>query len=330
MAAETLTGNGERRQNPPMTVRELAVGIGATVALYMTVVLVPVTGIFASVFTPLPSVVSLYRWGRSTGILVPGGAALVGGIFLLAMGSYQTLAYYLELLALGTLLGLGMRRPWSLTRVVGNAAVKVFLLGAVLFWLTHAGSEGGIFAHLERRLMALMAALVQDSGLTQAQEALIRENLARIVPFVVRIFPGIALGSTIVFAWLNLYLATRFLIRRRVPLPPWPDWRRWSAPEFLVWGVIAAGFLTILPPVSAKIVGLNLLFALGAVYLLHGVAILAFYLAKWKVPALLRGVIFGLVFLQQFVSLGVVVLGLFDTWFDFRRLNKKADPTPVA
>ncbi|SMC26550.1 Uncharacterized conserved protein YybS, DUF2232 family [Desulfacinum hydrothermale DSM 13146] len=330
MAPETLTRDEEYRDSQPMTVRELAVGIGTTVALFMTVVLVPVTGIFASVFTPLPSTVSLYRWGRSAGIWVPGGAAVLGGAVLMAMGAHQSLAYYLELLTLGTLLGLGMRRPWSLSRMVGDAAVKVFLLGTALFWLTHAGAEGGVFAHLERRLMALMEALMQGSGLSQAQEALVRENLARIVPFVVKIFPGMALGSTIVFAWINLYLATRLLRRQRVALPPWPQWRRWSAPEVLVWGVIAAGFLTLVPSTGARILGLNLLFALGAVYLLHGVAILAFYMAKWNVPGLLRGVIYGVVFLQQFVSLGVVMLGLFDTWFDFRRLKPKADPTPVG
>ncbi len=323
MKAEAANADRRHRRQGPMTFRELAVGIGATVALFMTVVFLPVTGIFASVLTPVPPLISLYLWGRPLGLLVPGGAALIGSAALAAMGSWQTLAYFMELLVLGTLLGLGMRHHRSLTRIVGEASIKVFLLGAVLFWWTHSGPENGMWMHLEKRLSALMTALVQDSGLNEVQQAMVRDGLSRLVPLLVRVFPGIALGSTIVFGWLNLYVASRFLSSRNHPLPAWIPWRFWSTPDVLVWVVIGAGFLTLMPVPFAKILGLNLLFASASVYLLHGLAIVAFFMARWNVPGLFRGVIYGLIFLQQFLSLAVAVAGLFDTWFDFRRLNAR-------
>jgi uncharacterized protein YybS (DUF2232 family) len=124
-------------------------------------------------------------------------------------------------------------------------------------------------------------------------------------------------------AWLNLLLARHFCWVHRVALPPWPAWNRWKSPEVLVWPLIAAGFMVLVSNQTLTLIGLNLLIVLGAVYLLHGLAIVAFYFEKWKLPSIVRGIGYGLIFLQQLVSLVVMALGLFDLWLDFRRLTKK-------
>jgi hypothetical protein len=45
-----------------------------------------------------------------------------------------------------------------------------------------------------------------------------------------------------------------------------------------------------------------------------------FYLHHWNVPRLLRAIIYALLLLQQFATLLLILLGLFDMWFNFRRL----------
>jgi len=124
-------------------------------------------------------------------------------------------------------------------------------------------------------------------------------------------------------------VARRVLTHRGVALPAWPPWRLWSAPEPLVWAAIVAGFLLLVPSLGAKLVAANGLIALGAVYLLQGVAITAYYFSRWRVPGVVQALSYALIFLQQFVGLAVALLGFFDTWFDFRRMKNKADaPLP--
>jgi len=61
------------------------------------------------------------------------------------------------------------------------------------------------------------------------------------------------------------------------------------------------------------------LIVLGTIYFLQGLAVIACFLDKWRWPPVFRTLAYGLVFIQQPLSLGVALLGLFDLWFDFRR-----------
>jgi hypothetical protein len=58
---------------------------------------------------------------------------------------------------------------------------------------------------------------------------------------------------------------------------------------------------------------------MGAVHFLQGIAVAATVFQRRRVPRVLRGVFYALVFLQQVFLLGVVAIGLFALWFDFRR-----------
>jgi len=95
----------------------------------------------------------------------------------------------------------------------------------------------------------------------------------------------------------------------------------------LVWIVILSGFALLLPVQQLQIIAMNALVVLGTIYLLQGLAIITFYFERWRLPRILQAIFYGFLVLQQFASLGAVLLGFFDIWFDFRRLSKKAAPS---
>jgi uncharacterized protein YybS (DUF2232 family) len=110
-------------------------------------------------------------------------------------------------------------------------------------------------------------------------------------------------------------------------LSQWGEWSLWKAPERLVWGLIGAGVLLILNlDLRVTLFALNVMMVLGTIYLFQGLSISAYYFQQWRLPGFFRGALYGFFFLQQFATLGVMLLGLFDLWFDFRRLSRK----PVA
>ncbi|ROQ90987.1 DUF2232 domain-containing protein [Desulfosoma caldarium] len=325
MSASMPQGHGTEPDSTRTVMREFAAGIGLSVAVFLLLILLPVTGIMATVIVPVPSLISIYRWGTPLGYFVPGGSAVVGGTLSLLLKTPQSLVYFIELLLLGTLLGSGMRKGWSMTRTVADAVVKVCAFGAVVFWWMHGHAEGGLWHHLEEQLRAILASVWSQTASEGTQDADLLTPWQAWIPILARLFPGVAVASTIIGAWLTLSVARRMLLLRGVLMPHWPAWSLWSAPEGLVWAPIAAGFLLLVSSFSLKLLGANVLIALGAVYLLQGVAITAFYFQKWHVPRLLQAFSYALIFFQQFVGLAVALMGFFDTWIDFRRLKKKAD-----
>jgi len=303
--------------------RELAVGITATLVFFFSMLLIPMLGIFVGVFTPLPTLLSYYRWGSPLGLWVPGGAVLVGWLLFSYFSMAQSAPYLLEMVLLGLLLGIGMRRNWSLEKTVGTASITAFIVGALIFWMAHNSSATGIFQEIEEGLReAVRLTLEQYAGIT-AETRVLEESLDSVLPLLVRILPGASLASALVISCLNLLVTKRYCTIRQLPLPTWGSWLQWKATEFLVWVVITSGFALLMPFQLIKMTALNVLVVLGTVYLFQGLAVITFFFERWKLPKIIRAVFYGFLLLQQFASLGAVLLGFFDVWFDFRRLSNK-------
>ena len=97
----------------------------------------------------------------------------------------------------------------------------------------------------------------------------------------------------------------------------------WSAPDLLIWPLLAT--LVLLrwgkgwQPVLF-LVALNAAIVLGNLYFLAGMAVLLFFLMRWKVPAAMQLLVVLAVGLFP-MAIGVLVaFGIFNTWWDWRRI----------
>jgi uncharacterized protein YybS (DUF2232 family) len=307
----------------PSVRKELALGIAATLLFFLSALMIPVMGFMAGIFTPLPTLLTFYRLGAPLGLWIPGGAVGLGAILLVFLGMGSSIPYLLEMVSFGLILGAGMRQNWSTERTIGGSGMIVFAAGAVAFWLANGGPEGTLVAQVENELRQTVAAALEQYGGTSVDRQLIEGSLQQVIPLIVKLMPGFSLATSILIAWLNVLIARRYCRIHQVALPQWPEWSQWKAPEVLVWVVIGAGFVLLLSDGTLRIVCLNVLIVLSTIYLLQGLAIVAYFSDKWKIPRLLRAFIYGFLLLQQFATLGAVLMGLFDMWFDFRRLSRK-------
>lgn len=304
--------------------KELAAGVAATLFLYLAVLTIPIAGFMGGLFTPLPTLVFLYRWGSPSGYALPVVASAVALVGLWSLGLTGVIVPMLGLMILGALLADGMRREWSLEKTIAGAAVVAFASGWVILWTVHGGGEGGIFKALESDLVGAIEHAIGVYGPESAERRLLEEGFKMAVPTVVRLLPGAGISSALVLCWLNLLIFSRFWRALGHAAPPWGEWSQWKAPERLVWGVIGAGVLLILPLDRVfTLAALNVMMILGTIYLFQGLSICAYYFQRWRLPLFFRGILYGIFFLQQFATLGVMLLGLFDLWFDFRRLSRK-------
>jgi uncharacterized protein YybS (DUF2232 family) len=307
-----------------LVAKELIVGVTATLLFFLSVAMIPVFGVFAGVFTPLPSLLVYYRWGSPLAFWVPGGAAILGYALLAFLNLSQSLPYLLEMLLLGLLLGLGMRRNWSIERTVGTASLFVFAAGTLVFLITSGAGNESAGMQMERDLHETLAMILQQYGAAAPDKQAVEEAFQKMLPLLLKLLPGAALSSTLMACWLNLVVAKRYCRIHQLPTPAWQEWRQWKAPDFLVWIVIASGVLLLLPFGDLKIPGLNVLMVGGVIYLFQGLAIAGFYFERWNLPRVIRAVLYAVILVQQFFTLGAMLMGLFDIWIDFRRLSREA------
>jgi uncharacterized protein YybS (DUF2232 family) len=89
--------------------------------------------------------------------------------------------------------------------------------------------------------------------------------------------------------------------------------------------LIGSGLGSFLPVPGLQIVGVNVLLLVSLVYLLQGLGVMLFYFRRGAVSPLLRTLAYIFLVIQPLFLLGVAAFGLFDLWFDFRRLGNKQE-----
>ncbi len=272
-----------------------------------------------SLLTPLPVALCYYR-SRPPGLAVALAGTLL--VSLPATSEARTVAlFFLELAAAGVVMGEVLRR-----RLGPEATFGLGLAGLVLASL-------GIFLVHAATLQQDPAALAQSYGAEILAEA--RRNLTSLgyapdegtqtaLQGLARLLPAVLILTAGALFAVNLTLARRLLKALNEPAAEWPSFRLWSAPEPLIWLPIGAGLLIMAGAGPSRVVGLNLLALAAVVYFVQGLAIAAFYLERLRVPRPLRLVGYALLAAQQYLSLAVAAVGLFDLWIDFRRLKQAA------
>jgi uncharacterized protein YybS (DUF2232 family) len=128
---------------------------------------------------------------------------------------------------------------------------------------------------------------------------------------IVSLFPSIVLTSTATILWLNLQIVSGTF--RNVVL------RTWRSPDWVVAIFILAGVLTLVQHPIANTIGLNVLITVGQVYFFQGMGIVAYFMNEQKWPSFIRWPLYILILIQIYIMIIVAGLGLFDTWFDFRK-----------
>jgi uncharacterized protein YybS (DUF2232 family) len=243
--------------------------------------------------------------------------AVVGGKELACLYAVFAIAAGLLFALLGRL-----RAIEFLVAAVGGAVFTV--TGLLLVYLF--GSWAAMMTELRGSLMQHMTAALsayEKMGLSKEGLEVLKEQIPRIADTLFQLLPALFFLSLVFVALVNVLLLCRRFPERRAEWLVNANLREWKCPEPLVWGLIACGFALFVPGLELiQVFALNVLLVISAGYFAQGIAIIAFFFDKNKVPRFLRGVTYVLIIVQQILTLAVVGLGLFDLWGDFRRLRK--------
>ena len=311
---------GGRAGNPQSGWRRAAeqpsrAGWGATLVLIGYLLLAPPVLLLG----PLAALLILSRPGTPREWLWLLGTATVSALWLNQAGSLASQFARAEAVLLtGTFLALTVWRPsGQFSRVVAAAALAG---AAMIVWMWHL--EVG-WAELQRAVehdlwtynRDFMVRIGQTVPGATAKGLL--DELATMVRTIGSFYPALLTLAGI--AGLRLAWTWHHRIARRPLGPPPAAFAAFEFSDQLVWGWVLGLALCLFPlPPAWRAVGANILMVVAVLYAVRGLAV--FSVGSKRVP---RPVIATLtviaMFLLPFVLGGLTLLGLADTWLDFRR-----------
>jgi uncharacterized protein YybS (DUF2232 family) len=312
------SGSGTR-----MSVQVLVL-VALTVTLFAAAGYVPALGVIASLLTPTPLILAALRWGLRTGLLALGLSTLS---LTLLLGGLQSTVFFAEYGVMALTMAEAIRRRWSVEKTLLVATAVPLVATALVMAGLFSSADVNLSAirqHFERELSQTLPQYLAEEGGAVGGD--LRTYIQEALTIIVRLLPALFIISTAAGALVN-YSVVRLLWRRMEDQTLFPDLAlsQWKAPEFCVWVLIASGLCSFIPLPGPRLVGLNVLLLVSLVYLIQGLCVMVFYLRKASVPPLFRGIAYLFLMIQPLLLLGVAAFGLFDLWFDFRRLSNKRE-----
>jgi len=299
----------------PLVIKETIIGISLCILIFAIIFALPLLGVFALLFLPLPVLFYRLKLGRNSGAII----VVVSFIVLLIMtkGFAFDILYFGSLLITGFFLGECVERHMGIERTMiftGLGVLGSAFSAFVLFMLFQNQTMTAIVSDYLSRYFGLTAQLYSDMGIEQNQIKML--NSAFLI-----VLPGMFLVSFMATIWMNILIIKNLLLRKGFVLKNLEALNQYKAPDFLVWVVIILSLMLFLPMEAPKYVSINCLIVLMLVYFFQGIAVVSFFFQKKGSPAALKVFCYSLIAVQLYFLILIIGLGFFDNWINFRKLG---------
>jgi uncharacterized protein YybS (DUF2232 family) len=286
---------------------------------------IPLLGGILMMLAPAPIII--YAVGRPTPILRAIIAVLLAAAFVAILaGPFAGLGYLVSF-GLGAAVACYLLERRSSFEVIAAVGAGAMVAASVMAALAMMGGPDALIKTVHDELAQGMARGQDLYKLLGMRATIPADTQASIISLTVRLSPAFALLLAASAMLLNLRVFWRWGGQQRLAYSLFGDLSRWSAPEWMVWLLLAGGFGWFIPVPALSDIALNGFICVAAVYFCQGLAIIGFYFQSLAVPSIVRGIIYFVVFAQPVVAALVCIAGVFDMWIDFRRLKP---PSPEA
>ena len=215
----------------------------------------------------------------------------------------------------GSFLALTLWRPSNRVSqalaATGGAALglAIWMYGLGLEWSALRAAVESELAALQRGMRGSWTGIAGSSEMS-AQMSAMADTVSILYPGLLAL-AAIA-GLRLAWAWYHR------IADRPVGAPPAP-FSAFGFSDQLVWGWVIGLAMALVPePASIRLIGANILLVWSALYATRGMAV--FVTGAWRTPkSVLTALALVTLVLLPFVLCGLTIVGLADTWLDFRR-----------
>ena len=126
----------------------------------------------------------------------------------------------------------------------------MLLLGAAILFFIGLSMRMGplelILSYFQNNLTETIKAY-EKMGMDQEKVLQLQEFSKALTNIIIKIYPSIVIIGTGCVVWVNVIVSRPLFRMGSLKYPDFGPMDQWQAPEFMVWGVIAAGFSLFLP-----------------------------------------------------------------------------------
>ncbi len=296
-----------------------------TVVFCLATIYLPVLGLFTSFFWPVPIVLLGVRHDLSLSILATVVAGIIVGILA---GPLTAISMFLGLGVLGLVLGTAMRRRLKPYRVVGLGAiamlVSILLLFALSLFVMGINPLESYFSLYQDSLKSTMS-LYQRLGITGDALKQMEDKLAQSMTLMRYLLPMAMVVGSMVLALLNFLLSRSILARLGVTYPGFSPFATWQLPRGVAIGYLAGAVFFVAGNYTGhevlKHIGMNVQAIFQLALLVQGLAVAWHFMETYQLAKGFRVLVTVLTFLIPLFGQALFFIGLFDLFFDFRRLR---------
>lgn len=264
--------------------------------------------------------------GSDTGKKQVAFGLFMAGLGALLVQQLDIFLFSLTFIPLGFTLFASARSGESAARS-GAKGVAALGLTWLLFWGVY-GSIAGInpYSHLLKVLdlglqQTLELSSSKEAGLTPEMVLGLSQATVAMREAIPRLLPGLLLSMVAITVWINMVLVNG-LTGRLTGAAPWGKYASWRFPDHLVWLPIGAIGVVLFGTGHLQDAGVWLLMMAGLLYFFQGLAVFIALLERWRVPPLVRMILYFVFILQSYGLIFLAVLGLIDVWFNLRKKNE--------
>jgi hypothetical protein len=231
----------------------------------------------------------------------------------------------LALAVVGGAVRLGLRLGWTPAGCwAAGVGAALAMTAGLLAWAGHGASAADLWRAWQNEFTASLNASLAVYRSMGMEEADLQRSARWIRVLFVDAAPAWGLCAVFAVVWGTVLWQRRvspLLPGAKIALPPFV---LWQVPDALIWPLLATlvllrwgngwhpGFF---------LAALNAAVVLGNLYFLSGLAILLFYLMRWKVPQALQLLVVLAVGLFPVAIGALVAMGVINTWWDWRRIR---------
>lgn len=273
---------------------------------------------------PLLSFFVLSKFGGHTGKRVLIIALAISLVAYLVIGRFDLFVFSFALLLSGYVLHLSAESDDN--PFVSGLKTSLTLAASWVAVLTLLSLDSGVSVYgqfintFDEGINEALLYYRQSDSVAADTQIMLEATLNQMRVIVPIIMPSILGSFILIITWFTMIVGNR-LVLKVSGHAPWAHYRYWQLPEKLIWLGIIVGLLTLIPSQLPRSIGANGLILLSIVYCFQGLAIAVFYMNKWNVPLLFRSFIYVMIIFQSLGTLLLLIFGIADIWFDFRKLK---------
>ena len=299
---------------------------GSVILILLVSTWLPFIGPLFSLLTPLPFIFYASKLGPNQGLKTSLITLLIVGLIARLAGYFHIILFCLEFALVGLIISGIFRKEFSFGLTIFWGTVLMLFVGAVFLFMVGLSKGMGpaelILGYFQSNLEKTIN-FYDNMDLDQEKIAQLKQFSSFLKDLIAKVYPALLMVGTGFVIWINVVISKPLFRLWKVKYPDFGPMDRWQAPEFMVWGVIVAGFSLFFPITGIKFVAINVLIVLSVIYIFHGLSIVMFFFNKYNLPAWARFGLYVLIIIQYMFLIVLAFAGLFDQWIDFRKIHKK-------